>query len=109
MQSGWLRHRVTIEEKLPSQNGFGEEIVTWGEVATVWASVEPLRGREYRAADSEQAEMTTRIRARWRDGVIPTMRASWNGHVFDIEQVIRPLERKREMILMCRENVADGS
>ena len=43
MQAGRLRHRVTLEYPLKSQDESGEVIVdTWRELATVWASVEPI-------------------------------------------------------------------
>lgn len=105
MRAGWLRHRVVVQEKNVTRNDYGEEIVAWTNVATLWASVEPVRGREYRAADSEQADISVKIRARYYAGILPTMRAIWNGHIYDIEQVVRPLEINREVILMCRENV----
>lgn len=104
MRAGRLRHRVVLQEKgTVSQNEFGAEVITWTAVATVWASVEPLRGREFIQAKQEQAAIDTRIRLRHRDGITPVMRAVWNGRVYDILSVIRPEERQREIHLMCRE------
>lgn len=108
-RAGWLRHRVVIEERgSVARNAVGEEIVTWSEVVTLWAGIEPTAGREYRAPDSEQAEMTTRIRCRYYPGITPVMRARWTDanddeHMYDILSVARVREAQRDMILVCRE------
>jgi len=105
MRAGHLRHRVRIERKVVTRNSYHEEIVTWRLVGEVWGSVEPLRGREFFESKQQQAEVDTRVRMRFRRGVLPTMRVCWDGHVYDVESVIRPFERNREMQLMCREVV----
>lgn len=103
MEAGRLRQRVTIQEKDPTQDEYGEEVPTWSDVATVWAAVEPLRGREFLEAQRVGAEVTTRIRIRYRDGIVPEMRVVWGDHVYDIEAVIPVKERQREIHLMCKE------
>ena len=103
MRSGMLRHRVTIEQKVPTRDTFGGEVETWTLVATVWASVEPLQGREYLAARQLQAELTTRIRIRRRTGILPQMRVVWGSHTYDIQAVIEPESGRRELQLMCTE------
>ena len=106
MRAGWLRHRVEILAKEASQNGFGEEVVTWVTAATVWASVEPLRGREYIEAKQGQVEVSHRVVMRWHEGVGPEMRLRIaGGRVLEIESVINPLERNERLELMCREAV----
>lgn len=103
MQAGQLRHRVTIQEPDPTQDEYGEAAPTWVDVATLWAAVEPLRGREFLEAQRLGAEVTTRIRIRHRDGIVAEMRVSWGDHTYDIEAVIHVEERQREIHLMCRE------
>lgn len=105
MRAGTLRQRVTIQEKNVTQNEYGEEVITWDDVNTVWAAVEPLQGREFLEAQRAGAEVTTRIRIRHRDGIEPEMRVSWGDHAYDIEAVIAIEERQREIHLMCRELV----
>lgn len=100
-----FRHRVTIQQKGKVQDEYGQEREDWMDVATVWAAVEPLRGREYFEAHQVQAEVTTRIRIRYRPGVRPDMRVVYNGRIFNIQSVIDPEERHRELQLMCREVV----
>lgn len=103
MRAGRLRHRVTIQEKSVTRDDYGAETITWTDVATVWASVEPLRGDEFLAMDRRGADVTTRIVMRYYDGVAPEMRVSWGSHTYDVRSVIDVEERHRELQLMCRE------
>ncbi len=100
-----FRQRVTIQRLVEGQDEVGQPVQEWQDVATVWGAVEPLRGREYFAAAQTQAEVTTRIRVRYRRGIRPDMRALYDGRVFNITAVIDPEERHRELQLMCREAV----
>ena len=43
-------------------------------MATVWAAVDPVSGREYYAAEQAQSEVTHKVRLRYRAGVTPGMR-----------------------------------
>lgn len=79
---------------------------TWTDFATVWAAVEPLRGREYFEAAAINAENTVRIRLRYKAGVKPDMRVIYSGRIFYIASVIDINERHQEMHLMCREVTA---
>ena len=91
---GRLRRRVRIEEKGVERNEYGEEIITWQPVATVWAAVEALRGRELTDRKQEGAEVTTRIIIRYRDGIRPSMRVVWGEHIYDIQSVIPSARRE---------------
>lgn len=103
MKTGDLRQRVTIEQKTAFQDANGEEQITWTTWATVYAAVEPLSGREYLAAGTQQAAIDTRIRVRYRPGITTdTMRVAHGSDVYDIESVIHVQERNREVQLMCR-------
>lgn len=98
MRAGRLRHRVTFQEKTLTQNEYGEAIETWADMATVWASVSPRGGREALTQAEETQTLRVDIRARSRDDVTPEMRATWNGHTYDIEQVVRFDEAGRDML-----------
>lgn len=100
---GNLRERVTIQYKVVVKDSFGAETITWTELATVWASVEPLAGREFIEGRQEYAEVSTRIRIRQRSGIAPEMRVVHGSNVYNILAVIHLETRYREMHLMCRE------
>lgn len=103
MRAGWLRHRIALQTATPTQNAVGEPVDAWATTATVWGSVEPLRGREYIDQATAQAAVTTRIRIRYRSGVTPQMRATWDGHTYDIQAVVEVKTQRKELELMCNE------
>ena len=103
MRAGKLRQRVTIQDKSVSQNTYGEEVITYVDWATVWAAVEPLRGREFLEGRQITAEVSTRIRIRYRSGISPEMRVKFGSKVYDVHSIIHIEEREREIHLMCQE------
>lgn len=105
MNAGKLRHRITIQQQQEStKDSYGALVESWLDVAaSIWASVEPLSGREFYAAQQVNSETTTRITIRYRSGVISKMRAVYGERIYDILSVIDPEERHIEMQLMCKE------
>ena len=65
MNAGRLDKRITIERMESGQDELGQPIEGWIPTYSVWASIEPLQGREYIAAMAAQAERTVRIRLRY--------------------------------------------
>ena len=106
MRAGKLRHRITIETPTETRNAYGEPEVTWGTFKEVWASVEPIRGREFWRAQEQQARVTTRIRIRYLADVTPKMRIVFGSKTYIINAIIDQEERHAEMQLICEEMVA---
>ena len=105
MRGGPLRYRITIERPVEIQAGDGSMITAWETFADVWASIEPLIGREYFAQDREQAAVSHKIRMRYLPGITHKMRVAWESRIFEIESVLNVGERNREIVLMCSESV----
>ena len=105
MRAGWLRHRLVIQSKSYTPNAYGEPVETWTTTATVWGSVEPLRGTDYLTGRTIAEVVTTKIRIRYRSGIAPEMRVTWDGHTYDIESVVEVKTQKRELELMCSEAI----
>lgn len=103
MRIGELRHRVTLQRKEITEDALKQQSEVWTDIATVWARIEPLSGREYFAARQENAEVTAKITIRYRKDVTPDMRAVSEGRVFDVLSVINPEERNISLVLMCKE------
>lgn len=108
MDAGRLDKRVTIQSMTATRNAIGEPVEAWADVATVWAAVEPVQGREFWEQQQVQSEVTTRIRIRYRAGVTAAMRVTYGGRFYNIKSVIDPRERHDEMQLMCSSGVNDG-
>lgn len=105
MKIGRLRHRITIEQVAEAQDTDGAVLESWTPYTTVQASIEPVSGREYFAAQSTQADVTHRISLRYLSGITPKMRVNHTSRIFDILSVINVGERNRELQLMCRESI----
>jgi len=103
MKAGKLNRKVTIEVQVKKTSADGGEASSWGPVATVWAALEPLRGREYHEAGGSQSEVDIRIRIRHRKGIKPAMRVVCKNRVFDIQSVIDIRDQHREIHMMCKE------
>lgn len=103
-----LRERITIQQPARVADAHGQMVETWTTFATVWAAIEPLQGREFFSAQQENAETKTRIRIRYREGVMPDMRVVYDSRYYNIRSVINPREHDREMQLMCTEGVNLG-
>lgn len=102
MRAGALHERVTLQAKSVARDAYGGEVVTWQDQATVWAAVEPINGREYVALRAGQADITLRVRMRYRAGVTPEWRLLWQTRPYDIVDVIDVNARRTELVLMCR-------
>lgn len=98
-----LRHWITIQESTDTRDSYGEPIHAWNTFDQVWASIEPISGREYFASKETRSQSTHRIRIRYRSGLSTKMRISWDSRYFDIESILNPDERDRELVLMCVE------
>ncbi|MEK4798058.1 phage head closure protein [Thermoactinomyces sp. FSL K6-2592] len=105
MNAGRLKHRVTLQEEVKTPDGGGGSVVTWQDVATVWASVEPLKGRELYAAQQVRATLTHKIIIRYRPDISVNvkMRAVYNNRIFNITSVINEQESNKTLQLLAEE------
>lgn len=116
MQAGSLRHRVSIENPVDTQDSTGAPIPTWESVAEdLPASIQPLTGRELFAAQQVQSDTTTKITIRWIKGVTSRMRVLHSlgespevVEVYNIEAVLPDSTGRRTLQLLCRLRAAEG-
>ncbi|ART52038.1 head-tail adaptor protein [Acidovorax carolinensis] len=102
MRAGDLDQRVTVERLQGGFDELGQPIESWAPLFTCWAAVEPLVGREYLAAAALVAEVTARIRMRYRPGITAADRVIHDGKVYGITSVADVHSSRRELVLMCR-------
>lgn len=109
MRAGTLRHKVIIQGlQSTTDSEFGGLVSEWSEIATVWASVEPLHGRELVAAQSVAAETTTKITMRYRSDITTANRITFDGKFYNLLSIIDPQLRHRELIIMASEGLNEG-
>ncbi len=95
VRAGKLRNRVVIQTNTPSDNGFGEPVVSWATLATVWAEVETMNGSEALASGAERTEAPVVFLFRYRSDVTTDNRLSWDGGLYDIESLENVAGRKK--------------
>ena len=118
MQSGKLRHKVTLQRRVDTQQTGGQAVHSYTDIATVRAMIAPFRGREFIAAQQIQADLTTEITIRFRNDVDETciVRHVVNNSVSPVEEEIYEIysvmpddkTARRTLRLMCVKRSADG-
>lgn len=84
MKIGDLRHRITLQKYTETTDEEGFSTQEWQDIATVWASVENLYGREYWQAAAIQAENTVKFIIRYRNDISNDMRIKFQGQHYEI-------------------------
>lgn len=100
---GRMRHRIVIEAASGADDGAGGRSAAWAAVATAWAAIEALQGRESETGDAAVAEGRFRIAMRWRGDVSAANRLREGGRSFEIASVADPDGRGRYLICLCTE------
>lgn len=105
MQSGKLRHKVTLQELgARVDDGTGGGSIPFADVYTdVWASIEPLAGGELLLIEQWETKRPHRVRTRYYAGVRPSWRVVYGDRVFDIKSIADKEERHIELEMMCEE------
>lgn len=111
MRAGKLNRRVTIQERVETQNTTGEVVWSWRDVCAVWAEISGVSGREFFSAQQIQSNVTHMVLIRYRTGIVAKMRvveALCNETIYyDIEAPLANA-RRTELRLMCVTRDADG-
>ncbi len=112
LSAGEMDQRITFQVGGEADNSLGERVKIWVNLAarpTVWAKVQPLRGREFFAASQAQQALDARISIYWRPDITPAMRLIWRGEPYDI--VGEPINvdgGRHTLELMVVKGVRDG-
>lgn len=105
MEAGKLRHYVELQRVTVRIDSHGDQVKDWETIATAWASIEQLSGREFLQASQAMSDVTVRIRVRGRTDVTltPKDRVLYGTRAFDIRHVLDWGDRGVETQLMCTE------
>lgn len=111
MRAGTLRHRLTVQRPESVRDATGGETITWVTVGTVWASIEPVSGRESQGVNQILAETDTRIVMRWSglvDDLAPKWRLLHQTTAYDVQSVAHLAIGRREVHVNARSGKTDG-
>lgn len=111
--AGRLNTRLTLQQRSTTQDASGGQSTTWSDVATVWAFVRPLSGREIIAAQAVNSELTHQITIRWQAAyaspkAMAAMRLVAGGRIFNIQSAANEREENRYLVMMATEGLNDG-
>lgn len=87
MRIGDLDRRIVVQQASTTQDSYGQPIETWTAVATVWAQVTPMRGRETFGSEQVLDRGPQRFRIRYRSDVTVQHRLSYNDIIYQIHDV----------------------
>ena len=112
-KSGDLRRSIQIQQRSATIDSVGGQSTTWTTVATVWADIQPLSGRELMAAQEVQAEVSHTISIRYQPlfsdpKAMAAMRVLYGTRIFNISASMNVDERNRLITLMANEGLNDG-
>jgi SPP1 family predicted phage head-tail adaptor len=106
MRAGQLRNRIVIERNAGTKTASGGMSESWVTFATRWARVRPLSTTErIRAGGQDISEITHEVTIRHTAGVTADMRVIHGTRILDIVAAPQADERRREVVLSCREVV----
>ena len=98
LESGELDRRIVLQKPTVSQDVAGGMVETFADQATVWAEARPPTGSEVFKAAQFNARIDRIFIIRWRSGIDPTWRVSFESAFYDIYSVSEIGRREGLMI-----------
>lgn len=98
-----LNRKITFQAYTTTTDpSTGYPTEAWADVASVFAKVEPLVGREFLAAEATQSQVTTKFTMRHRGDIDTTMRIQFDGKTFDIQSIQNIRSGNRETLIYAK-------
>ncbi|MCB0093964.1 MAG: phage head closure protein [Caldilineaceae bacterium] len=105
MRTGKLRNRITIQSESITRNTVGEEVISYVDLATVWAQVQGRGGQEKLIAQSNVVHDSVDyvVKIRFRDDVSLThkQRIKHGSLYLQVLAVFDGDGTKRELVFLC--------
>jgi SPP1 family predicted phage head-tail adaptor len=108
LDSSSLNRRITIQSRASTLDSFGQQVTTWTDLLSCWASLESQSGKELLAAQAINSELTDMVTVLYRSTVTAAMRVLYQGRVLNIQSVIDPDTAHVALQLMCSEGLNQG-
>ncbi|MGO6851598.1 phage head closure protein [Rhizobium beringeri] len=70
--------RIVVQSPTETSDEFGGRAVTWNDLVSLWAVVEPMAGREIYVSAQQQSRVDARILIRYRSDLSDTTTAARN-------------------------------
>ena len=106
--AGLLCRRVVLQQRSSTLDSWGQQVLTWVDVVTAWALIEPLEGRELVTAQALRAETTHKVTNRYRAGITTAMRIVYQGRIFNILSSLDDAMNHVMLQMLCSEGLNEG-
>ncbi len=107
MRAGKLRQRVNIQAPGLARDSVGSPGPGFTTIATVWAEVESLAGKEEFVNDQFSAQASHRVEIRYQrpagHAINEKYRILWGSRSLDVLSAEDPENRKKKLVLLCLE------
>lgn len=103
MDIGKLDKRITFCKYGECENELLQTEQGMEAIKTVWARIEPTRGREYQEAQRVRPELTYKITTRYHENITQDMVIQYREKYFQIISVINAGEKNTELEIICIE------
>lgn len=113
ISAGMLTRRIKIQRPSTIKDSVGAPCRSWLDVATLWADIQPLSGKEAVIANRISAELSHQIIVRYQSlfdnpQQVAQMRVLYKARIFNIHSALNEDEKRTQIILLASEGLDDG-
>lgn len=114
LDAGERDKRITVQKPATTTDANGQAVISgWTDVATVWASIRPISGREKLRAGAVGSTLTHTVCVLYQSKLMPPLtvsawRVKYGTRIFNIVAAFSPNEAREEIIFSCEEGSLDG-
>jgi SPP1 family predicted phage head-tail adaptor len=99
---GQLKERITLQQTTRTPDGMGSFVISWSNVATIWARAWTVSSTEGIAGAQVTMIRVQKFGIRYRSVMKPSWRVKWGDRYFNITG-IDPDEKREFIYLTCKE------
>ena len=100
MRAGKLDRPIVIQSPVITQDITGQDVSTWITFHSCYAQIMFMTGNEQFKAQGVHSNNQIKIAFRYKPGILPTMRVSFDGTIYRINSVIE-IPRRKGTELLC--------
>lgn len=117
MDIGGFDKRITLQSRSSTLDDYGQQINAWADVATVWADIRPISGREKLRSMVVESTLTHTVAIRYDVRFMPPTKVdAWRikydtpagSRIFNITAARDVNEGRRHIIFDCTEGSETG-
>lgn len=113
MDIGRLDKRITIQRRSNTLDAYGQQVNQWTDIATVWANVKPIGGREKLRSMVVESLLSHTVMVRYSEALMPpTLADGWRivygARIFNVTAAMDVDEARRWIVFDCTEGSEVG-